>query len=243
MILDTRARRRKQSTNSTRIGTWWHIQKRLILSLIIAFVTFIVVLFIPAITSLTDVHLRIVLSPQWSFDLFGAILPAITGIVFFVMSLWILRFSVIRYGALFCVSVTSILVFTSVERYSFSNVAVIEPVQVMSFLMSIIVASIVFAGGSSSKKSKTGLIMKLKIAKRKYLLALLVMSSCFPLGSLFVDISVGNALSSFVGHYVGGAGLNDGIFISALISPLAITCITASIIVIQEFLKNEKKKL
>lgn len=177
-----------------------------------------------------DTHkvlLPISIPANFKIDFFGAIFPLFVSLVC-VAVYFKNGFSKINYVPCF--------LFSLAIAFSIGQVTpegLMSSPSIFSISVSIIVVSLVTFFRKLSKKP-------IWEFKGSYIASLLIVTSCSPISKIIVDLYyVG--VGTFGNPVIGGNGLADGVLLSTMYSPLAVTFITSFLVSLLLIYRREKK--
>jgi hypothetical protein len=148
---------------------------------------------------------------NFKIDVFGAIFPLFVGLACAALYL---RYGFSKTNYVVC------FIFSLAIAFQIGQVTaegLMSPPGIFSILISIVVVFLATFFRKLKKKS-------IWEFKESYIAPLLIASSCAPLSKIIVDLYY---IRFFSNSVIGGNGLADGILLSTMYSPLAVTFITS----------------
>lgn len=172
-------------------------------------------LFVNSVLSVYNIHWKINITPEINIDFYGAIVPFVVSVCCILCIVYLSKFSFKRYFRYFLLAIVLALIF-----FRPSGNAISGPYILFTLLISFLAVFISFYKARLSEFLKSRDLTKLDFSRRNHVAAILVATSYACLSVSIVDL-VYTPFTTWT--YIGAMGLMDGIFLSGLLSPLAVT--------------------
>jgi hypothetical protein len=181
-------------------------------------------------TTFFDTHkfLTIISTPaNFKIDVFGAILPLCVGLTCFALYL---RYGFSKMNYVIC------FLFSLAIAFQISHVTT-GGLMSLPGIFSILISFVIVFEVTIFRKIKRKSIWDLN---ESYIATLLIASSCAPLSNLIADLYF---VGVFQNAVIGGNGLADGVLLSTMYSPLAVTFVTALFLLSLQIYRQAKSTI